>query len=214
MPEPSAPDTSRDSSHTGFRSCGPRRPDRSCSGVRVTVSPSLPKAQSAMSKPTSSERRNAPANPSRISARSRAPIKPASAASTIARISSVSVGAFGPRRGPERPPDALKVLRTMPAVVGESSPVALCASAIAFSRRWMLPDLQPPRAFGDIGRDGLGRRGQRTQPRATRTTRRNPASPPDSPGACSPPCCAGRIRALDRGRAEQCPPPWCPRSGR
>jgi integrase len=32
-----------------------------------------------MSNPTSSERRNAPANPSRISARSRVPIKPASA---------------------------------------------------------------------------------------------------------------------------------------
>jgi hypothetical protein len=62
---------------------------------RVTVSPSLPNVQSSTSKPTSSDRRNAPANPSNISARSRAPISPASAASTIARMSSVSVGDLG-----------------------------------------------------------------------------------------------------------------------
>jgi len=60
----------------------------------VIISPSLPNAQSSTSSPTSSERRNAPANPGRINARSRTPISPASVTSTIARMSSVSVGAF------------------------------------------------------------------------------------------------------------------------
>ncbi len=46
------------------------------------------------SNPTISDRRNAPANPSSISARSRAPMSPASAVSTMARMSSISAGAF------------------------------------------------------------------------------------------------------------------------
>jgi hypothetical protein len=37
---------------------------------KVTVKPSWPKAQSSAYRPTSSDRRNAPANPSRIRARS------------------------------------------------------------------------------------------------------------------------------------------------
>ena len=48
----------------------------------VTVRPSLPKTQSSTSSPTSSDRRNAPANPNRISARSRMPMVLASVAST------------------------------------------------------------------------------------------------------------------------------------
>jgi len=42
----------------------------------------------------SSERRNAPAKPSKISARSRKPIRPQSALPTIPRMSSVRAGAF------------------------------------------------------------------------------------------------------------------------
>jgi hypothetical protein len=60
---------------------------------KVTVRPSRLKAKSTKSSATSSERRNAPANPSRSSARSRAPIKPASVAPTTARISSYSATA-------------------------------------------------------------------------------------------------------------------------
>jgi hypothetical protein len=85
-----------------------------------------------------------PREPSRISARSRAPIRPASAASTIARISSVSVGALGADAVPSVRRMPLSVFRTMPADVGEFSPVALCASAIAFKRRWIVPTLSRP----------------------------------------------------------------------
>jgi hypothetical protein len=108
------------------------------------VRPSLPNAQSSTFSATNSDLRNAPANPSKISARSRTPIKPASVVSTIARISSANAAVFCVAAVPSVRRIPFSVLRTMAAWVGDSSPAALCASAIASNLRSMLPGFRCP----------------------------------------------------------------------
>ena len=62
----------------------------------------------------------------------------------MARMSSVSVGAFCAAAVPSVRRVPLSVARTMPADVGDSAPIALCASAMAIGRRWKLPTFNLP----------------------------------------------------------------------
>jgi hypothetical protein len=132
---------------TGGRS-GARSRARARSRPRrsVTTRPSCAKATSSTSRPTSSARRKAPANPLSSSAPSRTPISLPGNASTIARTSAVTAGVLPVCAVPwvRRTPD--HTVLTAAAIVGEGWPAALCASAIAARCRAIVAALRwPPR---------------------------------------------------------------------
>ncbi len=127
---------------------------------------------------------------------------PASVASTIVRISSVSAAVFCAGAVPFVRRMPFMVLRTIALCVGDSSPTALCASAMAFNRPLNAPDLQTAGAFGDIGRHASQESRASGHKRARLSTmRRTPASRSGSPVACSllwmPGCTRGPDRATE-----------------
>lgn len=139
--------------------CAPALLSRSCcvGGLCEAI---LAKIAILNIQPNISDLRNAPANPSRMSARSRRPINLASVPATISRISDVRTGAFWTDAVPNLRLVPFRVFRTMPADVGDSAPVAFMRLRNGVQPPLDAADLQSPGAFSDVGCDCLRRRRQ------------------------------------------------------
>ncbi len=174
----------------------------------VIVSPSRVKERSATSRPTNSDRLNAPANPSKIKARSRWPIR------SVIRCRDHGPDVFSQRRGflccrrANGPPNPLERIPHNTAGRGRIHPHRLMRLCNRVQASLNAPGFQPARTISDIGRHGFRRRGKRSRPVRYRTTRRNPSSQRGNPVGYSPPCSAVRIREPFPGRAELSPPPF------
>ena len=127
-PAPPAPGRCPGGRRRARPACAPPPPGRSCSGAGRPPARRGPPPGRRRRRPTSSLRRNAPANPSSSRARSRRPSSVSGSVATIARTSAVSAGAL--------PACAVPLARRMPAHTARTVACRVGESWAAWPASW------------------------------------------------------------------------------